>query len=224
MKKIKHIFFSGFALAFILSCSSIEKRHYMSGYYITSKSNNKKVSVQKNSKKSTLDKNKLSIGPNIKTGQVETPNIEESQINDNSISASTDNSITIPKITKKELIINNDKTEPREKTISQEIKTNTKVDGKINKIKSKNVYDDGDYTTISIIGLILGIMTCIGVFLAPLFGIAAIIVNIKTLKKIKYNTAETNSKAIAMTGFVLGIVGLIIWTIVILFYFVLMLA
>lgn len=141
MKKLKQLFFFGFTLTFILSSCSIEKRQYMSGYYVSWHNNNHSgdMSVKSNTNNAEQTENKNKVEPIVTTEQTETSAIDNSQINDNTITASTDKSIFIPATPKIDLHKNKNKTVLIENTITSETKTIVKANNsKKNKKATKS--------------------------------------------------------------------------------------
>lgn len=96
MKNIKQLLLFGLALTFILSSCSIDKRIYTSGYHIKWNKGNhvveKRELVKTNESKS--EKEKIESPGTIE--QSETLFADNSEVNENDITASLDNSIFIP--------------------------------------------------------------------------------------------------------------------------------
>src|ERR1017187_10116329 len=99
MKKIKQLSLVGLALTFILSSCSMDKRVYTSGYHIEWKHNNHssdKQEVVKNNTTNEIKTENKKIELTATTAVSETTIENNSEVSDNNVTASTDNSIVIP--------------------------------------------------------------------------------------------------------------------------------
>ncbi len=135
MKKLTQIALFGFALTFILSSCSLEKRQYMPGYYISWSNGNRSSAalVKNNLSHSEKTNNGNKVQPNLTDELPETSIDSGSEAGDNSISASAGKSIFIPAAQKFNLSksrstkLSTDNNQPSEtKTIIKEQKKDTK--------------------------------------------------------------------------------------------------
>lgn len=214
MKKIKQLLLIGLALTFILSSCSMEKRHYMSGYHIQWKNAPYgRHELASNNIEKKITENKTTTAEQLK---MQTNTIDSiTTTADANITASADNSV-VPLVSEPTLWRNN----PR-KAINRIIINPTPTEFKSNNNKKRKTHkaltieEEGENKNLSIVGLVLGILGCVGYYAGPLFGLAAIIVSAIALKKIKREPKEYGGKTMATIGLILGIVAVIAWTIVI---------
>ena len=98
MKKIKQLSLVGFALAFILSSCSMDKKVYTSGYHIEWKNRNHSNVKEElvNNKTHEIKSENNKTESTVSTEPSESSIANNSEINDNNLTASTDNSIFIP--------------------------------------------------------------------------------------------------------------------------------
>ncbi len=169
----------------------------MRGYYISS----------------NLHSNKQKIADG-KTEALKQAEIETDAIDDNT-TASLDNPVILPS-PKPISFIHNVTKAIKETAItpspSKFLKNYTK------KTKIKKATDDrgdGDNKNLSIVGLVLGILGCVGYYAGPLFALGAIIVSAIALSKIKKDPSEYGGKTMATWGLVLGIVAFVVWILII---------
>src|ERR1700741_2727512 len=99
MKKIKQLSLVGFALTFILSSCSMDKRVYTSGYHIQWKNGHTSSKVElaeNNTRNEIISENKSVVESTVKIEPEETLFADNSEVGDNNMNASTENSIFIP--------------------------------------------------------------------------------------------------------------------------------
>jgi hypothetical protein len=202
MKKLKQLSFFGLALAFILSSCSIEKRKYMPGYAISWNHHSNKQKIAED-----------------KTETSQQAEAEKDVIDDNT-TASLDNPIILP--SSKPISFIHKVTKEINKQTAVKPSPSNFIKNHILKSKKNDVLDDqrggeGDNKNLAIVGLVLGILGCVGYYAGPLFGLAAIIVSAIALNKIKKNPSEYGGKGMAIGGLILGIVAVVVWILVIAF-------
>jgi hypothetical protein len=191
----------------------MEKRQYLPGYYIQWHNGKKEVKQKSNEPQTASNdlNNKQVIANNTAENNSSVayvaPAVNNVEGNTALIASANNKQIFIPKtetfaFTKKQI--------------------NKNVVEKVSKLNSKHGGndrgDEGDNTTLSIVGLVLGILGCVGYYAGPLFGLAAIIVSAIALGKIKKDSREYGGKGMATWGLVLGIVSFVVWTAIIILY------
>jgi len=143
MKPLKQISFIGLALTFILSSCSMEKRVHLSGYHIkweNAKNNSNKQEFSKtNTNNEVLSENESTVETTVAMEPTEISFTDNSELFDNALIASVDNSVIVlepPKInlnnkSNKPVVSENFLTSYETKTIIKEQKKqNKKVDRK----------------------------------------------------------------------------------------------
>ena len=136
MKSIKQLSFIGLATLLVLSSCTMEKRVYMSGYHIEWKKSTHNLDRQE------LVSNDGKLAEQNQIGTVEQSENENKKIdnaasvNDNSLTASVDNSVIIP--SRKTVSFSKKENTVTAKTnLTSEIKTVVKLDSKKNKKANK---------------------------------------------------------------------------------------
>ena len=151
MKTTKQLLFIGLAITLVLASCTMEKRVYMSGYH-TEWLNGKRdpgkneLANKNNSKKS--DANETVIVTNDQTEQ----STINSNITDETLTASTDNSIFVPSTHKMEFHKNKNKTVVNENAATSETKTIIKADSQQNKkVNKKNANGGGKSQLVALL-------------------------------------------------------------------------
>ena len=139
MKKLKQLSLFSLALAFILSSCSMEKRQYMPGYYVSWKSSKhiNDVAVKNTTINVEKTENNNSVEPIATEVPTEVSSIDNSQINENSLTASADKSIFVPATPKIDLTKKHSTPEVNKSLPVSEIKAIVKAGVKENKKANK---------------------------------------------------------------------------------------
>lgn len=157
MKQLKQLLFFGFAVTFILSSCSMDKRVYTSGYYIewkNSRSNDNKQEIAINN----IGKSKKAIPDNENKGVGITGDIEEKNDMDaiqGDLIASTEKTVPLGKMKKQFFIL---KTTPEIQKQEKE-KIMNKISKRFSNINKRSLVKDGDGGSFkNKLYLILGIL------------------------------------------------------------------
>jgi hypothetical protein len=179
-------------LSFLMLSCSVQKRQYMSGYYVSWKKNKAGQNVNPEKELKPLT-NVAEIAPEDQTMQKEKTSDAVASANKNDIAITTERS-KLPLI-------------HRDAAGSDIKKSDSRKFSFIPNLKPKALREGGTYNGFAIASMVLGILALVTYYGAFVFGVLAIIFGAIALKRIR-NNPDQKGRGMAIAGLICGIVAL----------------